>query len=144
MVTLKIPSRFTIAIHILACVHYFQEEFPVTSEFLSGSIRVNAVIVRQILLMLKRAGMLRIMKGRGGIYLAKDVDDITLYDVFDAVEAVDGELFRFHENPNPECPVGKKIHEALDDNLNKIQTALYDKMKQIKISDITAITEKKG
>ena len=136
---LQISERFTIAVHILACVKYFEGIQPITSEIISGSIGVNAVIVRRILLQLKKAGILSITKGRAGISLAKPAEDITLYDVYTAVEAVGvGGLFRFHGNPNPDCPVGGKIHIALDGSLRDIQTAFEARMKEIKISDITA------
>ena len=136
---MQISERFTVAVHILACVKYFEGTHLITSEFLAGSIGVNAVIVRRVLLQLKKAGMISITKGRGGICLAKTVEDITLYDVYTAVEAVGaGGLFRFHGSPNPECPVGGKIHIALDGSLMDIQGAFEARMKQIRMSDITA------
>ena len=64
---MQISERFTIAVHILACVRYFEGLQPITSEILSSSIGVNAVIVRRILLQLKKAGILSITKGRAGI-----------------------------------------------------------------------------
>ena len=66
---MQISERFTVAVHILACVKYFEGTHLITSEFLAGSIGVNAVIVRRILLQLKKAGMISITKGRGGICL---------------------------------------------------------------------------
>ena len=38
---LQISSRFTIAVHILECIRYFEGEASITSEFLSGSIGVK-------------------------------------------------------------------------------------------------------
>ena len=47
--------------------------------------------------------------------LTRDLSEITFFDVYEAIEPVeDGELFRFHEAPNPECPVGRNIHALLD------------------------------
>ena len=68
--------------------------------------------------------------------LTKNLEEISLYDVYKAVEAVKGGLFHFHENPNPKCPVGKNIHKALDESLTEIQNALEDKMKEITVKDI--------
>mgnify|MGYP006936157822 FL=1 len=43
--------------------------------------------------------------------IAKPMSEITLLDIFNAVEPLeDGQLFHFHENPNTECPVGRNIH----------------------------------
>jgi hypothetical protein len=32
------------------------------------------------------------------------------------------DLFHFHENPSPLCPVGKNIHRALEQSLTDIQS----------------------
>ena len=53
---MQISSRFTIAVHIFACIDTFKEEFKLTSEFLAASINVNPVIIRKILSQLKAAG----------------------------------------------------------------------------------------
>ena len=134
--TVQISSRFTIAVHILTCIDYFHEEYTITSDFLAGSVGVNPVIIRQIILQLKAAGLVEVVRGKGGIILARPLESITLYDVYEAVESVKGKLFRFHENPNPDCPVGKNIHAALDGSLDEIQAVLEAKMKSITMKDI--------
>ena len=45
-------------------------------------------------------------------------------------------MFHFHDNPNPNCPVGKNIHIALDDKLSRIQAAMEDEMKKYTIADV--------
>ena len=43
---MQITSRFTIAVHIIACIDYFgSDEKRVTSEFMSLSTNVNPVII---------------------------------------------------------------------------------------------------
>ena len=102
---MQFSSRFTIATHILVCVAMFQEEQKMTSNFLAGSIQVNPVVVRNVLGQLSDAGIVGIRAGVGGAFLAKPAEDITLLDIFKAVEKEEA-LFHFHENPNPLCPVG--------------------------------------
>ena len=133
---MQISSRFTIAVHILTCIEYFAEEYTITSEFLASSVGVNPVIIRQVILQLKAAGLVEVVRGKSGILLAKPLENITLYDVYKAVESVKGKLFRFHGNPNPKCPVGKNIHAALDKSIDDIQAALEDKMKSITMRDV--------
>ena len=134
---MQISSRFTIAVHILTCIDYFAEEYTITSEFLADSVGVNPVIIRQVILQLKAAGLVEVVRGKTGITLSRRLEDITLYDVYEAVESVKGKLFRFHENPNPKCPVGKNIHSALDGKLDEIQDTLESKMKSITIRDVS-------
>ncbi len=80
--------------------------------------------------------MINITRGRGGMKLAKSLEEITLYDVYNAVDCVNGSLFHFHENPNPDCPVGKNIHFALDDSLSEIQNVFENKLRSITVKDI--------
>ena len=88
--------------------------------------------------MLKSAGFIIVSRGRTGkITLAKPLNAITFYDVYQAVECVNNnKLFKFHENPNPNCPVGKNIHAALDDKLNQIQFAMEDKLRSITLDQV--------
>ncbi len=133
---MQISSRFTIAIHVLTCMDYFKEE-RITSDFLAGSVQTNPVIIRKIMEQLKAAGMIEIRRGRGGASLSKSLQEITLYDVFHAVESLEDQtLFHFHENPNTACPVGRNIHAGLDDKLESIQQAMEDRMKQISVGDV--------
>ena len=138
---MQISSRFTIAVHILECLKYFEGKIPVTSDFLSGSIGVNAVIIRRIISQLKAAGLVKVERGRNGVIFSRPLDEITLYDVYVAVEAVSSEgLFHFHGNPNPKCPVGKNIHSMLDDSLREIQRVFEEKLKSIKLKDLKSVT----
>ncbi len=121
---------------MLVCADYFHDEYLITSEFLASSIQVNPVIIRNIIGKLKAAGMINVSRGRGGMTLAKSLDEITFDDVYKAVDCVNGSLFHFHENPNPNCPVGKNIHNALDGTLAEIQKTFEDKLKGITIKDI--------
>ena len=134
--TLQISGRFTIAVHILTCIDYFHDKYTITSEFLASSVGVNPVIIRQIILQLKAAGLVEVLRGKKGMKLLRSLEDITLYDVYKAVDSVKGKLFRVHENPNPKCPVGRNIHNALDESLDDIQEALEAKMKSITLKNI--------
>lgn len=128
---MQISSRFTIALHIFTCVEVFKDEYRITSDFLAGSINTNPVIIRKILTKLKSAGLITVARGTGGIEVTKPLKEITFYDVYVAIEPLeDGELFNFHKNPNPKCPVGKNIHKLLDSKLETIQKAMEDEMKK--------------
>lgn len=134
---MQISSRFTIAIHVLVCIETFKNDYKVTSEFLASSVNVNPVVIRRLLQQLKRVGIINVKRGSGGTDIQKPLNEITLFDVYNAVECVeDGTLFHFHENPSQLCPVGKNIHAILDGRLEKIQKAMEMEMKSISILDI--------
>lgn len=135
---MQISSRFTIAIHIFACIDTFEKDYKVTSDLIASSVNANPVVIRRILSSLKKSGLIHVQRGTGGgTEIAKPLNQITLYDIFQSVECVDGgELFHFHENPNTKCPVGKNIHNILDDKLSRIQKAMEDEMVSITLKDV--------
>lgn len=140
---MQITSKFTAAVHILTCIEVFGGEMRVTSDFLSGSTGVNAVIVRNVLGQLRNAGIVETRQGSGGAHLAKALDEITLYDIYRAVECTDDTgLFRFHENPNAKCPVGRNIHKVMDSRLEAAQAALENELKLTTLAEIVADTKK--
>ena len=139
---MQITSKFTTAVHILTCIDVFSSQMRVTSEFLSGSTGVNAVIIRNVLAQLKAAGIVRTRQGSGGAHLARSLNEITLYDIYQAVDCVDNDgLFHFHENPNAECPVGRNIHKVMDGRLSAVQTALENELKKTTLAEIVSDTK---
>lgn len=140
---MQVSSRFTIAIHVLICIEIFKNDYKITSDFLASSVNVNPVVIRRLLQQLKTSGIVNVVRGSGGTKIAKPIDKITLFDIYNAVECVeDGELFHFHENPNNACSVGKNIHNVLDGKLNKIQKAMEEEMKSVTIANIIDETKK--
>ncbi|MBQ3428322.1 MAG: Rrf2 family transcriptional regulator [Mogibacterium sp.] len=135
---MQITSRFTIAVHVITAIEYFKDMDRVNSEFLAGSVGVNPVIVRTVISKLREAGILKTQRGSSGAVLAKPLDQITFYDVYKAVDSVDKEegLFHFHEQPNPNCPVGRNIHKAMDERLKEVQRSMENELKKITIADI--------
>ena len=134
---MQISSRFTIALHIFTCVETFKDDCKVTSDFLASSINTNPVIIRKILSQLKNAGLITVARGTGGIAPTRPISEITFYDVYQAIEPVEnGDLFHFHEAPNPDCPVGRNIHSLLDDKLKAIQDAMEAEMKKYTLLDL--------
>lgn len=140
---MQYSSRLTIATHILLCINQFSDEEKVTSTFLAGSIGVNPVIIRNVLLKLQDAGLVATAAGVGGSKLAVDPSDITMLDIFKAVEDSEESLFHFHENPNPECMVGRTVHAVLDDRLALIQQAMENSMNSITLQSVIDDMKKK-
>lgn len=134
---MQISSRFTLAVHIFACIDVFKDDYKVTSDFLAASTNVNPVIIRKILGQLKAAGLVEVARGSGGASIPRPLNEISFLDIYNAVECIEnGELFHFHENPNTDCPVGKNIHGILDDKLMRVQKAMEDQLSSITLEDI--------
>ena len=129
--------------HTLLVIHTFGKEQKTTSDFIAASVQVNPVIIRRTLLSLKAAGMIEVKAGSGGATIVRDLKDITLYDVYRAVDSVEGDIFHFHENPNPACPVGKNIHAVLDTHLADAQAAMENELKKVTLFDLTRELDQK-
>lgn len=134
---MRISSRFTIAIHMLAYMALYEETKKVTSDVLAESITANPVVIRRLLSQLKKAGLITVARGSGGAALAKTPETISFLDVYRAVEAVSEKgLFRFHEHPNEQCPVGRTIHAALDEKLARVEQAMEQEMQAITLASV--------
>ena len=139
---MQITSKFTAAVHILTCIDIFDGQMKVTSDVLAGSTGVNPVIIRNVLSQLKAAGIVTARQGSGGAHLARPLDEVTLYDVYKAVDCTDDDgLFRFHASPNPDCPVGRNIHKAMDGRLAAAQAALEKELRSTTVAQIVEDTQ---
>jgi len=132
---MKRSSRFVVATHALALLGYGDGEV-MTSEYIAGSVNTNPVVVRRILAMLARAGLVATQEGAGGgVRLAKPAKDIDLRSVYVAVES-DG-MFALHpQPPNPACPVGRTIQGALEPTLEAAEEALLDSLAHTTVADV--------
>lgn len=140
---MQISSRFTLAVHIITCIDTFKNNYKVTSDFLASSTNVYPVIIRRLLGQLKNAGLVVVARGSGGASVIRPLNEITFLDIYKAVECVEcGQLFHFHEYPNNKCPVGRNIHNILDDKLNQVQQAMENELSSITIADVTKDLDK--
>ena len=138
----KFSTRLPVASHILLCLAVLGDERKFTSNLLADSVGVNPVVVRNVLGMLKSAGLVHVEPGVGGATLAKAPTDITLLDVFRAVED-EGELFRFHEHPNIQCPVGRNVHAVLGGKLDEADRAMEARLASVTLEDIADETRER-
>ena len=133
---MKISSRFSVAVHMLSILSIEKEKL-CTSEWIAGSVNTNPVIIRRVTGMLKKAGLVNVNSGSGGAYLLKAIEDITLLDIYKAVDVVEeGQLFQIHEEPNILCPIGANIEFVLEIILRKAQGAMEDVLKNFTMKDI--------
>ena len=57
--------------------------------------------------------------------------------ILNAVETSgEGEVFNFHEKPNPNWPVGKNIHSILDESLLEVQKKFEEELKEYSVAEV--------
>jgi DNA-binding IscR family transcriptional regulator len=134
---MQIGTKFSIAIHILLCAVVFKDTHKVTSDSLAASANINPVIIRKIMGLLREAGLIEVASGIGGITLIKKSKEITLKDIYLAVNPIkDGKLFNIHKNSAPNCPVGGEIINLLDPYFSKAQNAMENNLSKTTLHDL--------
>ncbi len=140
---MKISSRFTVAVHILSLVAIERNEL-CTSEWIAESVNTNPVVIRRVIGKLRDAELVQVRQGVGGATLQKPLNEITLLDVYRAVEVVEeGELFQMHEKPNPNCPVGANIEAVLELILLRAQEAMESVLGEITMEELVTVLAQK-
>jgi Rrf2 family protein len=131
-----ISSRVAVAVHVLAFMTRKGSE-PVTSERIAASVNTNPVVVRRIMGALRNAGMVSVQPGvGGGATLARDPAEITLLDVYRAVEERD-ELFSLPaQAPAAECSVGGHIRGVLGPIFCQAHRAVEGVLAGVTIEDV--------
>ncbi|WP_126425118.1 Rrf2 family transcriptional regulator [Brevibacillus marinus] len=135
---MAVVSRYTIALHILTLMARVAQKSKdsVTSNQIAASVNTNPVFIRRILALLRKAKLVSVRHGAGvGWSLAKSPDEITLRDVYEAVEQKP--LFELHHSePNPSCLIGQGIRFALQECYETAELAMKRELARVTISDL--------
>ena len=132
---MNLSTKFAVSVHILG-VLYYNPDLVCTSELIAGSVNTNPVVIRRLVSSLKKAGMVTSASGMGGVKPMRPPEEITLYEVYDAVENVDSLLFGLHEIVNPQCPVGRNINTVLRGKMSNMQFLLLNFLKRTTMADV--------
>ncbi|MNJ51104.1 putative HTH-type transcriptional regulator YwnA [compost metagenome] len=133
---MTISSRFSVAIHILTLLEFNKNGIS-TSEYLAGSVNTNPVVIRRIIGMLSKAGLVEVKPGVAGSKLAKPLSEINLLDIYRAVNVVNQDaLFAVHDSPNPNCNVGRNIQSSIEPIFSMAQRAMEESLKHVNLKQI--------
>lgn len=132
-----IPGKFAITLHILSLLSKYSEDY-LSSEFIAGSLNINPVLVRKEICNLKKFDLVECKEGKnGGTKLIKPAEQITLEDIFKMTfEKVT--LGYSKNEPNPECPVGKKINSNLENLYCDINQKISSQLSKITLMQFTS------
>lgn len=139
---MKYSTKLSDAVHIMAFIAIHQE-YDLSSTVIADSIQTNPAFVRQIMMKLKKAGLMSSVNGHAKPSLAKPAEEITLLDIYKAVEG-NKPLLHLDTHTNPECGVGINIQLALQEYYNEIQKGTETHMSGISLQDIIGLYRKKA
>ena len=130
-------TRFAVGVHLLTALAANPGKV-LRSEDVADSASTNPVVVRRLFSLMTGAGLIRARLGPGGgVELARPAADITVRDVFAALEK--GELFTEHRSPpSASCPVGAHILPVLRQATAPAVDALEKELSRTTIASIAA------
>lgn len=131
---MKYSTKVSDAVHILAFISLNPVD-SLSSERIAKSVYTNPSYVRQLMSALRKYGLLLSVKGHPRPELAKQPGEITLLDVYKAVEK-DKPLLHLDTHTNPDCGVGVQIQLSLQDYFHQVQQSAEQEMERITLQDI--------
>jgi Rrf2 family protein len=135
-------SRMTVAVHILSFMLLWEQRRsePATSERIAQSVNTNPVVIRRLLGLLRKGGLVESQRGvNAGWRLARRPGAVTLLDVYEAVE--DAPLFALHASPpNQQCPIGRGVRPALKKVYGALEAQLRQRLSRTTLSQVFADT----
>ncbi len=135
-------TQFSIAVHILAGLACGCDTGGVTSGHLAASVNTSPSFVRRVLAKLSKAGLAETATGKAGAcWLAKDAKDISLLDIYQAVDAP--KAFSIHHySEQKSCQVSCHIKAALEKALAKTQKAMEKGLAETSLAQIVSEMKK--
>ena len=131
---MQASSKFTVAIHICIYLDYSKEEL-VSSQTLAESVKTNPVVIRRLIGQLRENGIVGSVAGaKGGFYLAKPVDQLTLWDIYLTVR--DDEFFN-KPKVNPDCVVSSNLAVLVDDVYRESELSMKNRMEKVTVDQLT-------
>lgn len=131
---MKYSTRLSDAVHILVWIALNPID-NLSSQSIAKSLHTNPSFVRQIMKQLKDASLIVSVSGHAKPKLLKQPCDITLLDVYKAVEH-NKTLLHLNTHTNPECGVGVHIQLALQEYYDVVQKEIEDKMATISLQQV--------
>lgn len=134
---MQISTKCSIAVHCLIFIFEAGEDVKVTSNLLAQSTGSNPVVIRNILSALKKAGIITVARGTGGAQLCKEPSEITLYQIYCALEP-DGlsTLIGIHPCDGRPCPVAQNIRKVLQKPYHAIEASIQQTMEGITLQSM--------
>ena len=142
-------SKFVVATHIMTGLAsrwtYFGQDYTSSSEHLAKSVNTNPVVIRRILGLLAKANLIISKSGpNGGSKLSKEPSQISLADIYNAVEKEEV-IFHYHyKEPDEYCPIGGNIQDALSSILKPLTSVVVDYLANISLEEIMTDTMRRS
>ena len=130
-----VNQQFAFAVHTLAALAANPKQ-GMTSESIASSVNTNPVVIRRLLAKLSKSALVETQMGKnGGVRLKKSPQEITLKDIYLAIQS--RTLLSANENEtNRKCPISCKMKNIMESVINEAEQATLNHLETIKLSDL--------
>ncbi|HLQ39735.1 MAG TPA: Rrf2 family transcriptional regulator [Tetragenococcus sp.] len=111
------------AVHILAYIAIFKNTNCLSSTAIRNSVKTNPSNIRKIMGLLKKAQLIQTINGQTHPTLNKNVNTITLYDIYKSLENKD-DLFLVDTTTDQKCVIGGNIQKVLQEEYDHLQAVV--------------------
>lgn len=132
---MKSKDRLSATVHALLCLA--KRPQPVSAESLAITLEVNPVVLRQTLVGLRDAGLVRSDRGNNAWSLGRDAAAISVGDVYVALGEPSLFVLR-NRSDDPACLVEKSVDEILGKAFAEAQAALVERLGAVSIASLAA------
>ena len=135
-------ARLSIILHTL--LHMADAGRPMTSAELAAHMSTNPVVVRRTMAGLRRDGLVRSSKGRGGGWeIACDLGPVSLAQVYRALGAPN--LLSIGVRlEHPSCLVEQAVNHALEPAFAEAEALLVERFAQVTLAQLAADFSTRG
>ncbi len=136
-VVMATNTQFSIAVHLMIALGYGGGR-QATSGELAGSINTSPSFVRRILAKLSKANLVSTTTGKSGsCLLAKKPEDISLLEIYKAVDAP--QTFAIHDYPvQNACRVSSNIEAVMQKVLERAQNSFEGSLEDTSLAEVIA------
>jgi Rrf2 family protein len=133
-----VDYRFSTSLHIMLALAYMSHRDPerlVSSSELASSTKSNPTMIRQLLVPLNEAGLIKTYRGKsGGVALAKEAKDVSLRQIYEA--SFSSKLMLSRGMGNEDCPIGSNIHCVFDNVLGGMEDVLMTHLEGQNLAEL--------
>ena len=133
-----VDYRFSTSLHIMLALAYMARRDPerlVSSSELASSTKSNPTLIRQLLVPLNEAGLIKTYRGKnGGVALAKDAKEVSLRQIYEA--SFNSKLMLSRGGGNENCPIGSNIHCVFDHVMGQMEDVLMSHLDDKNLAEL--------
>lgn len=130
---MRLNTRLSDAIHALSLL-YVRSNDDLSSTQIAASVNTNPVLIRQLMGDLKKAGLVETHRGVAKITLTKNPTEISLLDIYQAVD--NHQLLNVDTNTNLNCIIGGNIQTVLGDYYAELTDSVKQQLANKTLADM--------